>query len=125
MFREFGWSDSHVRLRMDTGDKHDWQSAEAEGVYMESSFVSWLISLITGAVGGNIAGALFKNLSLGSLGNTIAGVVGGGIGGQLLSAVLGSNSGSGVVGNIVGSGAGSIVIMAIVGFIKNAMGKKA
>lgn len=44
---------------------------------MEGSLVSWLISLATGAVGGNIGGALFKNLSLGTLGNTIAGVVGG------------------------------------------------
>jgi len=66
-----------------------------------------------------------KNLSLGPLGNTIAGVVGGGVGSQILSTVLGSNSASGVIGNIAGSGVGGIVVMAIVGFIKNAMAKKA
>ena len=52
--------------------------------------MEWVISLITGAVGGNIAGAVFKNLSLGTLGNTIAGVVGGGAGSAILNAVLGS-----------------------------------
>ena len=40
---------------------------------MENQLVSWIVSLITGGVGGNIAGALLKNLSLGVLGNTIAG----------------------------------------------------
>ncbi len=34
---------------------------------MESQVISWLISLITGAVGGNIAGSLLKNQSLGTL----------------------------------------------------------
>lgn len=43
-----------------------------------------IIQLISGAVGGNIPGSLFKNLSLGSVGNSIAGALGG-LGGQLLS----------------------------------------
>ena len=47
---------------------------------MENQLVSWIVSLITGGVGGNIAGALLKNLSLGVLGNTIAGLLGGGFG---------------------------------------------
>ncbi|MDW3118229.1 MAG: hypothetical protein R8G60_10940 [Roseovarius pacificus] len=46
-----------------------------------------LISLIAGALGGNIAGGLLKNVNLGVLGNSIAGIVGGGLGGQLLSMV--------------------------------------
>ena len=37
-----------------------------------------IIQLISGAVGGNIAGALLKNLNLGPIGNSIAGIVGGG-----------------------------------------------
>jgi uncharacterized membrane protein YeaQ/YmgE (transglycosylase-associated protein family) len=92
---------------------------------MEGALGSWLISLITGAVGGNAAGAMFKNLSLGTLGNTIAGVAGGGVGGQILSAVLGSGSSGSIVGNIAGSGVGSIIVMALVGLIKNAMANKA
>ena len=41
-----------------------------------------IISLLSGAVGGNIVGGLFKNLSLGTLWNSIVGILGGGIGGQ-------------------------------------------
>jgi uncharacterized membrane protein YeaQ/YmgE (transglycosylase-associated protein family) len=91
---------------------------------MEGPLVSWLISLVTGAIGGNVAGAILKNLSLGPLGNTLAGLVGGGIGGQLLTAVLGSGAPAGIGGNVAGSGVGGIVIMAIVGFIKTKMAKK-
>jgi uncharacterized membrane protein YeaQ/YmgE (transglycosylase-associated protein family) len=88
--------------------------------------MEWLISLITGAVGGNVAGAVFRNLSLGPLGNTIAGVVGGGAGAEILNLVLGSGAGGGtVVGNVVSSGVGSVVVMLIVGLIKSVMVKKA
>ena len=37
--------------------------------------VNLLISLISGVVGGNIAGAAMKDKSLGGLGNSIAGLV--------------------------------------------------
>jgi uncharacterized membrane protein YeaQ/YmgE (transglycosylase-associated protein family) len=88
--------------------------------------MEWVISLITGAIGGNVAGAVFKNLSLGPLGNTIAGVLGGGAGAEILNLVLGSGVGSGsVVGNVASAGVGSVVVMLIVGLIKNAMAKKA
>jgi uncharacterized membrane protein YeaQ/YmgE (transglycosylase-associated protein family) len=79
-----------------------------------------IIQLISGAVGGNAAGAIFKNLSLGMLGNTIAGVAGGGIGGQILGAVLPSLAG-GMVGQAAGGGIGGLILMAVVGFIKNKM----
>lgn len=39
-----------------------------------------LISLISGAVGGNVAGAAMQDKSLGVVGNSIAGIVGGGLG---------------------------------------------
>ena len=42
--------------------------------------VSLLISLVSGAVGGNIVGAAMKDRSLGGVGNTIAGLIGGGAG---------------------------------------------
>lgn len=48
-----------------------------------------LIQLVSGALGGNAAGAYNKDASLGPIGNTIAGAVGGGVGGQLLHALLG------------------------------------
>jgi uncharacterized membrane protein YeaQ/YmgE (transglycosylase-associated protein family) len=91
--------------------------------------VDLIIQLVLGAVGGNLGGALLKNLSLGTVGNSIAGIVGGGLGGQILSAVLGgaggaAAAGGGMLGNIAGGGIGGIVVMVIVGLIKNAMGKK-
>lgn len=49
--------------------------------------IGLIISLISGAVGGNIAGSALKEQSLGTLGDSIAGIVGGGLGGQLLSAL--------------------------------------
>jgi len=49
-----------------------------------------IISLVSGAAGGNIAGALLKNFSLGTLGNSIAGIGGGGgIGGAILLIIVG------------------------------------
>jgi uncharacterized membrane protein YeaQ/YmgE (transglycosylase-associated protein family) len=93
---------------------------------------TWLpliIQLISGAVGGNAAGTAMKDQSLGTVGNSIAGIIGGGLGGQLL-ALLGVATGAGgmdtagVVGNVAGGGVGGAALMAIVGLIKNAMSKK-
>jgi len=82
-----------------------------------------IVALISGGVGGNIAGALLKNFSLGPVGNTIVGVLGGGLGQQLLSAT-GMLQSSGMVGDIGGSAVGGAVLMAIVGVIKNMMANK-
>jgi len=43
-----------------------------------------LIQLASGALGGNITGALLGRFGLGGIGNTIVGVIGGGIGAQVL-----------------------------------------
>jgi len=80
-----------------------------------------LISLVSGAVGGNLAGFAMKNKSLGVLWNTVAGLVGGGLGGQLLGMLgLGGDS---IGANVAGSGVGGAVIMLIVAVIKGAMKK--
>ena len=39
-------------------------------------YLPLIIQLITGAVGGNVAGSLMKNLSLGTLWNSVAGIIG-------------------------------------------------
>ena len=49
---------------------------------------SLIIQLISGAIGGNAAGAASKDVSLGPLGNTIVGALGGGVGGQFSTACL-------------------------------------
>ena len=43
-----------------------------------------LIQLASGALGGNIAGAMLGRFGLGGIGNTIVGIVGGGLGAQIL-----------------------------------------
>ncbi len=91
-----------------------------------------IIQLILGAIGGNGAGAVFKNQSLGTLGNTIAGVVGGGLGGQILGSLMNSPAaadamatGGNMVTNIAGGGIGGAVLMIIVGVLKGMMNKQA
>jgi len=49
--------------------------------------VNLIISLVSGAVGGNIAGALSSNKSLGPIVNTVAGLIGGGAGDFILKAL--------------------------------------
>lgn len=89
-----------------------------------------IIQLISGALGGNAAGSLIKKLSLGTLGNSIAGIVGGGLGGQLLgmlgvgAATTGGMDIGSIIGSIAGGGVGGGVLMAIVGIIKQALAKK-
>jgi len=89
---------------------------------------SLIIQLVSGAVGGNIGGALFKNLSLGTTGNSIAGIIGGPLGAMLLSQLgLGGGADAGGLGGILssvgGSGVGGVVLMLIIGFVKKAMAK--
>ena len=102
---------------------------------MSGTIVSFIIQLIAGAVGGNAAGGLLKNINLGPLGNTIAGAAGGGIGGSILSGLipaLGSAASAGggfdigvLAGQLAGGGITGAVVTAVVGLIKNALIKKA
>ena len=62
---------------------------------MSATIINLIIQLIAGAVGGNAAGAASKDISLGTLGNTIVGAVGGVGGGQLLSALIPMMAGAG------------------------------
>lgn len=85
-----------------------------------------IIQLISGAVGGNIAGALLKQFNLGVLINSIAGIVGGGIGGQILTQVLGAGGGmdiGGIISQVAGGGVGGAILLVIVGLIKKALAK--
>jgi uncharacterized membrane protein YeaQ/YmgE (transglycosylase-associated protein family) len=89
---------------------------------MGSTMMQIIVSLISGAVGGNIAGAIMKNFSLGPIGNTIVGLIGGGLGGQLLS-MTGMLQSGGTAADVGGSAVGGAVLMAIVGLIKGQMAK--
>jgi uncharacterized membrane protein YeaQ/YmgE (transglycosylase-associated protein family) len=95
-----------------------------------------VISLVSGAVGGNVAGNALKEKSLGTVGNTVSGIVGGGIGNYILQA-LGLLASAGMataatgdastgvdigalIANIGGSGVGGALLTVIIGLIKNA-----
>jgi hypothetical protein len=89
-----------------------------------------LIQLASGALGGNAASNYAKDTGLGPIGNTIAGALGGGVGGQILNAVLGlggTAAASGLdIGTIVsafatGGVTGGLTALAI-GFLKSKLG---
>jgi hypothetical protein len=86
-----------------------------------------IIQLIAGALSGNAIGKASPNFDLGAIGNTIAGAIGGGAGGQILQALVpllagtatgGLDIGS-LIGNAVGGGAAGAIVTAVVGALKN------
>ncbi|HEY9182898.1 MAG TPA: hypothetical protein VIQ99_06845 [Gammaproteobacteria bacterium] len=92
------------------------------------SLLPLIVQLVSGAVGGNIAGAALKNLSLGTVLNSVVGILGGGLGGQILG-MLGIATGGGemdlggIAGSVAGGGVGGAVLLAIVGAVKKALAK--
>jgi len=101
---------------------------------MNSSWLPLILSLVSGGVGGNIAGALMKKFNLGPIGNSLAGIVGGGVVGQVLGmltsggAAAATASGGGmdlssILTSVGGGGVGGAVVMAIIGLIKSQMSK--
>jgi uncharacterized membrane protein YeaQ/YmgE (transglycosylase-associated protein family) len=93
--------------------------------------INLLISLVSGLIGGNATGAVAKDTSLGVVGNSIAGLVGGGLGTyiaqatDMLTKVQGSNLDiTSLLGTIGSGGIGGIILTVIAGFIKKAMQKQ-
>lgn len=88
-----------------------------------------IIQLISGAVGGNVAGSVMKNYSLGPILNSIIGILGGGIGGQVLG-MLGMGVATGgmdlasIVGQIASGGIGGAILLAIIGLVKGLLAKR-
>jgi len=87
-----------------------------------------LINLISGAVGGIGAGKSSPTFDLGTVGNIISGLVGGGVLGQIVTLLLpsvmaaaqsGNLSVTGVVSQVIAGGAGGAILTALVGAIKN------
>jgi len=96
-------------------------------------YLPLIIQLVSGAVGGNVAGKLMKGSSLGTLWNSVAGILGGGLGGKVLGMLgLGSAAAAeastgmdftSILGSVAGGGVGGGILMAIIGFVKKAMAK--
>jgi hypothetical protein len=87
-----------------------------------------LINLVAGALGGVGAGKASPTFDLGTIGNIIAGLVGGGVLGQIVTALLpaimaaaqsGNLSIGGIVSQAIVGGAGGAILTAIIGAIKN------
>src|SRR3974390_587053 len=87
-----------------------------------------LINLIAGALGGVGAGKSSPNFDLGTVGNIISGLVGGGVLGQIITLLLpsvvaaaesGNLSIGGIVSQAIAGGAGGAILTALIGAIKN------
>jgi hypothetical protein len=102
---------------------------------MDPKIIALIVQVVSGAVGGNIVGALASKLNLGPVGNSIAGIVGGGLGGQILAMLVGRGAAAAaapaggtditsIISSVAGGGIGGAVVMAIVGFIKSKMSPK-
>ena len=92
-------------------------------------FTTLLIQLISGVAGSGIVASGLKHLSLGGVGNVLVGLVGGGLGGQILSSALGTARMTASIGldpgiivsEITGGGMGGAVMLVIVGMLKRAL----
>jgi uncharacterized membrane protein YeaQ/YmgE (transglycosylase-associated protein family) len=88
-----------------------------------------IISLVSGAVGGNVAGAVMKDKSLGALGNSLAGILGGGAGGAVLQMMhlmeAGGTSPQAIISSIASGGVGGAILLAVVSLVKGMMAGKA
>ncbi|HWN80228.1 MAG TPA: hypothetical protein VNN81_20575 [Bradyrhizobium sp.] len=87
-----------------------------------------LINLVAGALGGVGAGKSSPTFDLGTAGNIISGLVGGGVLGQVVTLLLpsviaaaqsGNLTVSGVISQAVAGGAGGALLTALIGAIKN------
>ena len=83
-----------------------------------------LINLVAGAIGGNAVGKASPKFDLGTLGNTISGLVGGGVLGQVITLLLpslmsGKLDAGTIIAQLIGGGAGGALLTAVVGAVKN------
>lgn len=95
--------------------------------------INLIIGLISGAIGGNVAGAAAPDKSLGTIGNSIVGLLGGGAGEYILQAIGLINQASTATGgtidipailaSIASGGVGGAALTFIAGLIKNATQK--
>lgn len=91
-------------------------------------WMSLIISLVSGAVGGNLAGRLLKNFDMGPLWNSVAGIVGGGLGGQIVGmlggdAMAAAGGIASIISQILGGGVGGGIVLVVVSYLKKMMAK--
>lgn len=99
-----------------------------------STVINLIIQLVSGLGAGNAAGALMKDKPMSTLGNSVTGLVGGGLGGIVTMLIerfsgVGTAAASGldfgsIIGSILGGGIGGGVLTAIVAYFKKNMDEK-
>src|SRR5262245_18774879 len=95
---------------------------------MSRSIVNLMCQLVAGAAGGNLSGSLLKQYNLGSLGNSIAVIVGGGLGGQLLGMLVGGGASGGgmdigsLLAQVACGGVGGGILLVLVGLVRQMLG---
>ena len=95
--------------------------------------ISLLMPLISGAAGGNLVGGTLKKFNLGSLGNSLAGLVGAGVGSLVIGNLLGlpmpaggvDPDGAALLSQVLGGGAGGGLLTIIVSILEKALSRPA
>ncbi len=90
-----------------------------------------VIQLIGGVLGGNAVGALLKDINLGALGNSVVGMIGGGVLGQIISTLVpnlattmtaaGGVDLAATAAQVVGGGVGGAALVGIIGAVRQGM----
>jgi uncharacterized membrane protein YeaQ/YmgE (transglycosylase-associated protein family) len=82
-----------------------------------------ILQILSGAIAANIGCSAFPNIHLGFAGNSVIGIVGGGIGGQILerlcTAGYGATDTQIFLCSIAGGAVGGVLLTAIVALIRN------
>jgi len=79
--------------------------------------MSWLYTIIVGAIAGWLADQIMKGKGFGLLGNIVVGIIGGFLGNWLFG-TLNIHIASGMLGDVITAGAGAVVLLFIGGLIK-------
>jgi hypothetical protein len=90
---------------------------------MSATIINIIIALIAGAVGGNAIGAELKNYDLSIIGNTIARGLGGGQALPAIALLAGAanvDAGS-LIWQVIGGGIGGAIVTFLLGLIKSTM----
>lgn len=93
--------------------------------------IDLIIQLLSGAAGGNLAGTVLKNINMGPVWNSILGILGGGLAGQVLGPALGMAGKAAsagldpvaIISSILQGGVGGGALMAIAGVLRSMMAK--
>ena len=93
--------------------------------------ITLLLPFLSGAAGGNLLGGLLKNINLGSLGNSLAGLVGGGLGSAILGNILGipmptagaELDNNAILSQVLGGAGGGGVLTMVVAYLQKWLGR--